>query len=324
LEEERFMKRRRNCKGFTLVELLVVIGIIALLISVLLPALNKARQQANLIQCQSNLRSIGQMMSIYVTENSGWLPPSWSSKNYYTIADTLTLLNNRTYPTNPLPGYPVGSNLFMPVQDSPVFQDVDVPTEPWFAHAMGYHANTRAFGIVDEGNGGVLWDPLAGGYNGGYPLRHLSSIQHSASVMLIWDTSVNVGQGTNYGAFYGMAFSIDNYQPTNGHGLCYPNPAVPASFPLADYSNPIAIGCPVAAGSNPSSQNAGSVTRSYLQAANQDYSTATFNGPGGRDIADMRFRHLNNSTCNVLFGDCHVDSFALGSVQAMNICLNPK
>jgi prepilin-type N-terminal cleavage/methylation domain-containing protein/prepilin-type processing-associated H-X9-DG protein len=318
------MSNRRTSRGFTLVELLVVIGIIALLISVLLPALGKARQQANLVQCQSNMRTIGQMISIYVAENNGWLPPSWSSKNYYTVADTLTLLNNKTNPANPFPGYPAGSNQFMPLQDSLVFQDNDVPAVPWYAHAMAYHVNTRAFGIVDEGTGGVLWDPFVGGTNGGYPMRHLSSIQRSASVALMWDTSCNVGQGVNYGAYYGMAFSIDNYQPTNGHGLCYPNPAVPASFTPGDYSNPIAIGCPVVAGSNPSSENLGSVTPSYLRAANQDYVTSTYNGPGGRDIADMRFRHLNNTACNFLFADFHVDSRILGSVTPMDICLNPK
>ena len=65
---------RKEPKAFTLIELLVVIGIIAVLVGILLPALEKAREQANTAKCATNLRTIGQSFAIYASENHGNYP----------------------------------------------------------------------------------------------------------------------------------------------------------------------------------------------------------------------------------------------------------
>jgi len=62
-------------QGFTLVELLVVIGIIAMLIAMLLPSLNKARAQAKKVQCAANLKDLGNALLIYANDSRGWLVP---------------------------------------------------------------------------------------------------------------------------------------------------------------------------------------------------------------------------------------------------------
>ncbi len=71
------MKRvSHHPRGFTLVELLVVIGIIALLISILLPALSRARSQATVVNCLSNIRQLSTALVNYATENKGKFPPN--------------------------------------------------------------------------------------------------------------------------------------------------------------------------------------------------------------------------------------------------------
>lgn len=69
------MLSKRNNRAFTLVELLVVIGIIAVLISMLLPALAKVRQATYTVRCASNLRQIGQAFQLYRNDWNNWMPP---------------------------------------------------------------------------------------------------------------------------------------------------------------------------------------------------------------------------------------------------------
>ena len=92
----KYVSRRR---AFTLVELLVVIGIIAVLISMLLPVLARARASAENVQCLSNLRQIGQTAIIYANESHGDLPqpcpgaqkkiPGTSPAKYQATADSI-------------------------------------------------------------------------------------------------------------------------------------------------------------------------------------------------------------------------------------------
>ncbi len=86
----------RHARGFTLVELLVVIGVIALLISILLPVLNKARTAANVTKCLSNIRQLGLATTMYLSENKGRLPDAmynnrgaWSPRRIAQAAGTL-------------------------------------------------------------------------------------------------------------------------------------------------------------------------------------------------------------------------------------------
>ena len=75
-------RARAPRRAFTLVELLVVIGIIAILMAILLPALNAAREKAKRVQCGNSLRTFGQAVTMYAIENKGKIPMHQGASNW--------------------------------------------------------------------------------------------------------------------------------------------------------------------------------------------------------------------------------------------------
>jgi prepilin-type N-terminal cleavage/methylation domain-containing protein/prepilin-type processing-associated H-X9-DG protein len=310
------MSPKRHIRGFTLVELLVVIGIIALLISMLLPALGRARQQASLVACQSNLRSIGQMMNIYASENGGYLPYGFGGTGAanggylqsWNWPDTLTLLNVKNYATiqTPANGYwPPVQQSNMANDFSPVFHDADDPALPYALRAGMYNGNPRLLPnatVVDTYT------------NAPFHLRSFSSIKRASSVMLVWDGSAVISSGQNLGTGNYVDNSIDDGQTTWGHGFAYPTP-VSSWYSTAQYATPVAPGNG-AGGAN--SSWAGSVTTSVQNVENIDDATNQYYNAQG-----LRYRHMGATKTNALFVDGHVESRGIGQVLVQDVCVNP-
>src|SRR5277367_2765369 len=168
---------RTRSRAFTLVELLVVIGIIALLISILLPALGRARQQASLIKCSSQMHQMGAALAIYISDNKGALPwgviyqptvtPS-DQESYWYWQFALSEIMNKNL---------MGSDGFVH-NLSPVFRDNDTITgfdnPNWVCH---YACNPRIF--YDNSPTALVPTPSS--------QRRVTDVKHSADVFVIWD-----------------------------------------------------------------------------------------------------------------------------------------
>lgn len=118
--------------GFTLVELLVVIGIIALLISILLPSLSKAREMGKSIKCLSNLRQLGMATYGYANEHKGFLPyptTQWDGSDTSANNEKMLWFNAvdpylQTIPGNNRTGV-AGTRIYSPFKQCVVYDEID-------------------------------------------------------------------------------------------------------------------------------------------------------------------------------------------------------
>ncbi len=156
-------------RGFTLVELLVVIGIIALLVSLLLPALNKARQAAQTVACLANLRSCGQAMQMYASQYKGFIPGSGNTSGRHlwksvggkaVIETTVPPINVNTYApmVNECMDYAGPLARVMGYNDARLLNDFDPVTR------YQYYINLKVFRCPS--NEGAVMTPGSGGGSG--------------------------------------------------------------------------------------------------------------------------------------------------------------
>jgi prepilin-type N-terminal cleavage/methylation domain-containing protein len=300
---------RRVVRGFTLVELLVVIGIISLLISMLLPALKKARQQANQLDCQARLRQMGQALYIYANANRNYFPfgvidrpepwedntfPNPQNKEfswwwYMTLSDTLS--HNL-----------MGSDGFVH-NLSKVFQDRDTIDSSGVFYVNHYVCNERIFYSNYDNDYGPnsVGKPMLDATKGEVQLRRLGSVKPT-SVFLFWDGPQSQDLGGNT---YGSATELDGNELTFGHYffLNTPNPAV-------NYNRPVSPGLP-------SQSQSATLCKTAQIKFNIDLNSYL-------QFVHLRFRHLSNKSMNALCLDGHVETRRVGEAMVTDFCIkNP-
>jgi prepilin-type N-terminal cleavage/methylation domain-containing protein/prepilin-type processing-associated H-X9-DG protein len=312
----------RKLRGFTLVELLVVIGIIALLISILLPSLAKARQYAVNISCQSNLRSIGQGLLFYANDHKGKLPGAdnggwntlWPCQVTDYLGQQMIEVPNNQY------GNVMGTYTAVCRCPEAPIEGSDVAWNGGFH----YTCNVRAMHSSTQNDGIHPKDPtnLGLGYN--YCVVYPLACPDSASKMLMWDGPI-LTDGAPWGTATGPWIACPNNVPQSWWfitwGYANPNswvnwwadPTVPGGFNMDAVVSP---------SQDNSYNNLNPTNAKWIGIVNRD------GGPGdapwsGNTMGYQRYRHLGNTSCNFLFFDGHVEARKIGTVTYRDLSIYP-